>query len=69
MPPIQDHPLRYSLANELHARPFPALKTPCRAVFLAQHRLVLLVVILPHVDLARCAGRRPLLRWPCLAAG
>ncbi|QFT63756.1 Uncharacterized membrane-anchored protein [Roseivivax halotolerans] len=35
MPPIQDHPLRYSLANELHARPFPALKTPCRAVFLA----------------------------------
>ncbi|MCL3882405.1 DUF3422 domain-containing protein [Marivita sp. GX14005] len=35
MPPIQDHPLRYALANELHARPFPALDAPCRAVFLA----------------------------------
>ncbi|MCE0503785.1 MULTISPECIES: DUF3422 family protein [unclassified Roseivivax] len=35
MPPIQDHPLRYKLANELHARPFPALTPPCRAVFLA----------------------------------
>lgn len=35
MPPIQDHPLRYRLANELHARPFPSLKAPCRAVFLA----------------------------------
>ena len=35
MPPIQDHPLRYGLANELHARPFPSLKAPCRAVFLA----------------------------------
>lgn len=35
MPPIQDHPLRYKLANELHARPFPSLKAPCRAIFLA----------------------------------
>jgi uncharacterized membrane-anchored protein len=35
MPPIQDHPLRYKLANELHARPFPSLKPPCRAVYLA----------------------------------
>lgn len=35
MPPIPDHPLRYSLANELHARPFPSLAAPCRAVFLA----------------------------------
>ncbi|SNR26835.1 DUF3422 family protein [Puniceibacterium sediminis] len=35
MPPIQDHPLRFKLANELHARPFPSLKAPCRAVFLA----------------------------------
>lgn len=35
MPPIQDHPLRYKLANELHARPFPSLKAPCRAVYLA----------------------------------
>lgn len=35
MPPIQDHPLRYRLANELHARPFPSLTAPCRAVYLA----------------------------------
>ena len=35
MSPIQDHPLRYQLANELHARPFPALQAPCRAVYLA----------------------------------
>ena len=32
---ISDHPLRYALVNELHARPFPALKAPCTAVFLA----------------------------------
>jgi uncharacterized membrane-anchored protein len=35
MPPIQDHPLRFELANELHARPFPSLSAPCTAVFLA----------------------------------
>ncbi|WP_299350006.1 DUF3422 domain-containing protein [uncultured Shimia sp.] len=35
MTPIQDHPLRYKLANELHARPFPSLDAPCTAVFLA----------------------------------
>lgn len=35
MPPIEDHPLRYALANELHARPFPSLETPCTAMFLA----------------------------------
>lgn len=35
MTPITDHPLRYKLANELHARPFPTLDVPCRAVFLA----------------------------------
>ena len=33
--PIKDHPLRYRLANELHARPFPSLQAPCRAVYLA----------------------------------
>lgn len=32
---IEDHPLRYALANELHARPFPTLTAPCRAAFLA----------------------------------
>ncbi len=39
MPPIQDHPLRYQLANELHARPFPTVKAPATAVFLAVKRL------------------------------
>lgn len=35
MATIEDHPLRYTLSNELHARPFPALEAPCRAVYLA----------------------------------
>ncbi|MEM6310169.1 MAG: DUF3422 domain-containing protein [Pseudomonadota bacterium] len=35
MPPIQDHPLRYKLANELHARPFPAMQAPCVAAYVA----------------------------------
>jgi uncharacterized membrane-anchored protein len=35
MPPIEDHPLRYPLTNELHARPFPSLEVPCTAAFLA----------------------------------
>ena len=35
MSPIQDHTLRYTLANELHARPFPSLEAPCRAAYLA----------------------------------
>ena len=35
MSPIEDHPLRYQLANELHARPFPSLDAPSRAAFLA----------------------------------
>ncbi|MDJ0995494.1 MAG: DUF3422 domain-containing protein [Dinoroseobacter sp.] len=35
MAALEDHPLRYTLANELHARPFPALKVPCHAVYLA----------------------------------
>lgn len=34
-PPIQDHPLRYALVNELHARPFPSLTAPCTAVYVA----------------------------------
>jgi uncharacterized membrane-anchored protein len=33
--PLEDHPLRYRLANELHARPFPAVSCPGQAVFLA----------------------------------
>ena len=35
MPSVEDHPLRYQLVNELHARPFPSLNVPCTAVFLA----------------------------------
>lgn len=35
MTPILDHPLRYKLANELHARPFPAIQAPCHAAYLA----------------------------------
>ncbi|KAF0171587.1 MAG: hypothetical protein FD162_2911 [Rhodobacteraceae bacterium] len=30
-----DHPLRYTLVNELHARPFPALSAPCVAAYIA----------------------------------
>jgi len=33
--PILDHPLRYALVNELHARPFPVLTAPCTAMFVA----------------------------------
>jgi uncharacterized membrane-anchored protein len=32
---LDDHPSRYALVNELHARPFPELSAPCRAVYLA----------------------------------
>lgn len=35
MSDISDHPLRYKLTNELHARPFPAFDAPGFAVFLA----------------------------------
>ncbi|MBA86429.1 DUF3422 family protein [Thalassobius sp. S69A] len=35
---ITDHPLRYELANELHARPFPSLAVPGTAAFLAIKR-------------------------------
>ncbi len=35
MPRIKDHPLRYALVNELHARPFPSLPVPCHAVYVA----------------------------------
>jgi len=33
--PLEDHPLRYRLANELHARPFPNVAAPAQAIFLA----------------------------------
>jgi len=33
-PALPDHPLRFALNNELHARPFPELTAPCRAAYL-----------------------------------
>ena len=36
--PLEDNPQRYALANELHARPSPALQAPGTAVFLAVKR-------------------------------
>ncbi len=33
--PIEDHPLRYKLANELHARPFPSMAAPFVAAYVA----------------------------------
>ncbi|MEO9515283.1 MAG: DUF3422 domain-containing protein [Paracoccaceae bacterium] len=35
MSPLADHPLRYKLANELHARPFPSMSAPCSAAYVA----------------------------------
>jgi len=35
---VKDHPLRYSLANEIHARPSPSLKSPCQAAYLVFKR-------------------------------
>ena len=32
---LEDHPLRYPLTGELHARPFPTVTAPCHAAFLA----------------------------------
>lgn len=34
MTPTDDHPLRYAVVNELHARPFPELTVPCTAAYL-----------------------------------
>ncbi len=35
MTSLQDHPLRYQMANELHARPFPAMSAPSTVIFFA----------------------------------
>ena len=32
---ITDHPMRYTLANELHARPFPSFRAPGVVAYLA----------------------------------
>lgn len=34
-PELLDHPLRYEMVNELHARPSPRLTAPCTAVYVA----------------------------------
>lgn len=49
MATIADHPLRYTLVNELHARPFPQLPMPCSAVYLA--------IAEPHEAVNRDRGR------------
>lgn len=35
MPAVEDHPLRYAITNELHARPFPSIAAPCHCVYVA----------------------------------
>ncbi len=35
MPPIDDHPLRYGLTNDLHAHPFPAIPVPGTVAYVA----------------------------------
>ena len=35
MHPATEHPLRYALVNELHARPSPRITAPATAVFVA----------------------------------
>ncbi|MFD1881136.1 DUF3422 family protein [Paracoccus pacificus] len=35
MAPMDEHPLRYQLVNELHARPSPLLSAPCTVVYVA----------------------------------
>ncbi|HEY0214619.1 MAG TPA: DUF3422 domain-containing protein [Paenirhodobacter sp.] len=35
MSQLEDHPLRYALVNELHARPFPSFDAPSHVVYLA----------------------------------
>lgn len=35
MTSLQDHPLRYPMANELHARPFPTISAPGTVIFFA----------------------------------
>ena len=52
MTPIDDHPLRHALANELHARPFPVAAMPCTVVFLAIKKLDAAVARDRNEDLA-----------------
>ncbi|MEM9499632.1 MAG: DUF3422 domain-containing protein [Pseudomonadota bacterium] len=49
---IPDHPLRYDLANELHARPFATVEAPSSVLFLAIKRLDGATVRDPEADLA-----------------
>lgn len=56
MAKIKDHPLRYDLVNELHARPFPALSVPCHAVYVAIKEPVRAVSRDRGADLAHLLG-------------
>ncbi len=38
MTPLPDHPQRYAVVNEMHARPFPAFEAPGHAIYLAIKR-------------------------------
>lgn len=52
MSQITDHPMRYALTNELHARPFPVIAAPAEAIFLAVKREHLAVSRDRDADLA-----------------
>ena len=56
MPPLADHPLRYKLANELHARPFPSMSAPCSAAYVAIKQPERAAVRDRSVDLAHLTG-------------
>ena len=56
MPPLADHPLRYKLANELHARPFPSMSAPCSAAYVAIKQPERAAVRDRSLDLAHLTG-------------
>ena len=59
MPPIQDHPLRYQLANELHARPFPATSRGCASMALTSASAAAPRVPSSNLVMAAAARARP----------
>jgi len=52
MTPISDHPQRFALSNELHARPFPSLTSKGTAAFLAIKKSTGAMARAPEEDLA-----------------
>lgn len=79
MSQLSDHPLRFTLANELHARPFPNVAAPAQAAYLAfetagdpKHDQAVLVALLdrfgvahPPPDATHYSGQigRHFLKW------